>query len=152
MIKVGALLQAAQEQVLDEAYERLQHSAHTHYEHQGEAFTRQRLAELFTVVVEAIDNLDLAPLSAHADAIAVERFQSGFDIFEVQAAFNALELAMWRRVVAETAPVDLAEAVGLLSTVTGFAKDVLARKYISLASDRHVRSLDMSTLFTGLTS
>lgn len=152
MMKIGGLLQAAQEQVLDEAYERLRLGGHAHYERQGEEFTRQRLGDLFTVVVEALDDLDLAPVSAHAEGIAVERFESGFDISEVQAAFNALEVAMWRRVVAETAPVDLAQAIGLLSTVTGFAKDALARKYISLASNRHVPSLDMSALFTGLTS
>ena len=80
------------------------------------------------------------------------RFNSGFDISEVQAAFNSLEVAMWRRVVASTSLDELAESIGLLSTVMGFAKDTLARKYISLASNRHVQSLDMSALFGGLSA
>lgn len=147
---LSTVLREARDEVLDEAFTGLQHSPHTHYERQGEAFTRARLAELFDLVVAAIDDKDLAPLSIHADAIAVERFSSGFDISEVQAAFNALEIAMWRRAVAATDLVELAESIGLLSTVMGFAKDTLARRYISLASDRHVASLDMSALFSGL--
>jgi hypothetical protein len=148
----GKMLLEVREEVLDEAYTGLQQSAHAHYERQGEAFTRARLAELFELVVAAIDDRNLAPLSAHADAIATERFSSGFDISEVQAAFNALEIAMWRKVVAATPLEDLAEAIGLLSTVMGFAKDTLARKYISLASNHHVQSLDMSALFKGVSS
>ena len=83
-----------------------------------------------------------------ASRIATERFEEGFDIGEVQAAFNALEQSIWRRVVAETPPEDLAEATGLVGTVLGYGKDVLARTYVSLASQRHVRSLDLSALFS----
>ena len=56
---------------------------------------------------------------------------------------------MWRQVVASVPPEDLAEATGLLSTVLGFGKDVLARAYVSLASQRHVPSLDLTALFAG---
>lgn len=146
------MLIEARDEVLDDAYAGLQSTTHAHYEREGEAFTRARLAELFDLVVAAIEDRELAALSAHADSIAAERFTSGFDISEVQAAFNALEVAMWRKVVAATDLVDLADAIGLLSTVMGFAKDTLARKYISLASNRHVQSLDMSALFKGVSS
>ena len=56
---------------------------------------------------------------------------------------------MWRQIVAEAAPDELAEATGLLSTVLGFGKDVLARTYVSLASQRHVPTLDLSAMFAG---
>ena len=74
---------------------------------------------------------------------------AGFGITEVQTAFNAVEVVMWRRLVAIVPPQDLAEAVGLLSTVLGFGKDVLARRYVALASQRHVPTLDLSALFAG---
>lgn len=151
-MELGRMLLEARDEVLEEAYAGLKSSTHVHYEREGEAFTTARLAELFTLVVAAVDDRNLAPLSAHADAIATERFRSGFDISEVQAAFNALEVAMWRKVVAATDLEELAEAIGLLSTVMGFAKDTLARKYISLASNHHVTSLDMSALFKGVSS
>jgi hypothetical protein len=67
-------------------------------------------------------------------------------------AFNALEEAMWRCVVVAEPPDDLAEAIGLLSTVLGYGKDAVARRYLSLASKRHVPSLDLSALFGGASS
>jgi hypothetical protein len=67
----------------------------------------------------------------------------------VQTAFNTLEEAMWKRVVADVPPAELAEAIGLLSTTLGFGKDALARRYVSLASARHVPTLDLSALFVG---
>jgi hypothetical protein len=149
---LDAMLMEAEAGVLDEAYSALHRRHVTHYELAGEAFTRQALADLFTLVVTAIRTRDLAGMSAYADGIAVERFNDGYDISEVQMAFNSLEEAMWRRVVASKTPEDIAEAIGLLSTVLGFGKDTVARKYLSLACKRHVPSLDLSALFAGATA
>jgi hypothetical protein len=151
-MKPDEILTQAHDEVLQEAYAALQHTSPTHYERRGETFTRARLGELFDLVLQTIASRELAPLSTRVESIATERFGGGFDISEVQAAFNALELAMWRRIVAATPPEELAESVGLLTTVMGFAKDTLARRYISLASDRHVQSLDLSALFRGVSS
>ncbi len=67
----------------------------------------------------------------------------------MQTAFNVLEEAMWRTVVAATPPDQLAEAVGLLSTVLGAGKDALAAAYVSLATQHHVGSLDLTAMFQG---
>ena len=151
-IDLDDLLLEAEPGVLDEAYSAL-HRAHVaHYELAGEAFTRQALADLFRLVVDAIRNRDLAEMSAYSEGIAAERFNHGYDISEVQMAFNSLEDAMWRRVVSTEPPGDLAEAIGLLSTVLGFGKDAVARTYLSLACQRHVPSLDLSALFAGANS
>jgi hypothetical protein len=91
-------------------------------------------------------------MSAYSEGIAVERFNEGYDISEVQMAFNSLEDAMWRRVISAEPPGDLAEAIGLLTTVLGFGKDAVARKYLSLACNRHVPTLDLSALFAGVSS
>ena len=147
---VAALLVTQEDEVVDEAFAALQRSHVTHYEAAGEAFTRRGLADLFRLVVTSIGDRDLAEMSVYAEKVAEQRFDQGFDISEVQMAFNALEEAMWRRVVDGTTPDELAEAVGLLSTVLGFGKDALARKYVSLPSERHVPSLDLSALFAGI--
>ena len=149
---LDVLLTQAEPGVLDEAYAALQRSQVTHYEEAGEQFTRQRLADLFALVLDAIRTRNLAGISEYCEEIAVERYDQGFGISEVQTAFNALEEAMWRRVISAEATSDLPEAIGLLSTVLGFGKDVLARKYVSLASQRHVPSLDLSALFAGTTA
>ena len=39
---------------------------------------------------------------------------------------------------------------GIYGLLLGFGKDALARKYVSLASERHVSSLDLSALFAGV--
>ena len=149
---LDALLLEAEPGVLDEAYSALHRSHVTHYELAGETFTRQALTDLFRLVVTAIRTRDLAAMSAYSEGIAVERFNEGYDISEVQMAFNSLEDAMWRRVISAEPPGDLAEAIGLLSTVLGFGKDAVARRYLSLACNRHVPTLDLSALFAGVSS
>ena len=151
-MELDVLLDKAEPQVLDEAYASLQRSQVAHYQAAGEVLTRQRLADLFHLVVAAIRDRDLAAVGAYSEKVARERFESGFDVSEVQTAYNALEEAMWRTVVAAEPPTALAEAIGLLSTVLGFGKDALAREYVSLASHHHVGSLDLKALFRGTNS
>ncbi len=146
---VEELLRADRSDVLDEAFAALKRSRPAHYEEAGDAFTRERLAELFDLVLTALDDRELAPVGAYCEEIAARRFSAGFDITEVQTAFNTLEEAMWRRVVEGVPPLQLAEAIGLLSTILGYGKDALARRYVSLATERHVPTLDLSALFEG---
>ena len=146
---VDELLTSERADVLDEAFAALKRSRHTHYEKAGDAFTRDRLGELFDLVVTALQERELAPVGAYCEEIAAKRFSAGFDITEVQTAFNTLEEAMWRRIADGVPPADLAEDIGLLSTILGFGKDSLARRYVSLATERHVPTLDLSALFDG---
>jgi hypothetical protein len=148
-MSVEELLAQQRSEVLEEAYEALERSHVLHYEQSGEQFTRERLAELFDLVVTALHDRELEPVSIFCEGIAEQRFQAGFGISEVQTAFNVVEEAMWRRVVDGVPADELAEAVGLLSTILGFGKDTLARTYVSLASHRRVPSLDLSALFAG---
>jgi hypothetical protein len=86
---------------------------------------------------------------AHAQTIARERFASGFDLSEVQTAFNVLEEAIWRRILEGLPPVDYGEALGLVSTLLGAGKDALARTYVTLASKTKAPSLQLQHLFAG---
>jgi hypothetical protein len=146
---VEDLLTQERSDVLEEAYGALERLHAVHYEQSGEEFTRERLAELFDLVVTALRDRELEQVSHYCEAIAEQRFQAGFGISEVQTAFNVVEEAMWRHVVAGVPPDELAEAVGLLGTILGFGKDALARTYVSLASHRRVPSLDLSAMFAG---
>jgi hypothetical protein len=148
-VAVEDLLIGQRALVLDEASAALWRSGAIHYEKRGEEFTRERLNELFDLVVSALKNRQLEQVIWHCETVAGRRFEAGFGICEVQTAFNVLEEAMWRHVVAGVPSGDLPEAVGLLSTILGAGKDALARRYVSLASQRHVPSLDLSALFAG---
>ena len=88
-------------------------------------------------------------MQRYAETVARERYEGGFDVFEVQTAFNVLEEATWRHVVASVDPAGLGEAIGVVATVLGAGKDTLARTYVALATKRHVPSLDLTALFRG---
>ena len=146
---VADVLVQRRSEVLADAFAAIQGSRAVHYERAGETFTQERLADLFDLVVTAVRERHLAQVGAYCEDVAQHRFEEGFGISEVQAAFNALEQAMWDRVVGEVPPDELAEAVGLLTTVFGFGKDALASRYVSLASHRRVPTLDLSAMFGG---
>ena len=120
-----------------------------HYESAGSAEVRQRLETLFDRLLDAVASHDLGPIISYARAIAAERFDAGYDLAEVQTAFNALEESVWQRTFKELDPSDFAETIGLVSTVLGAAKDALGRAYVSLAINGHAPSLDLSALFSG---
>jgi hypothetical protein len=85
----------------------------------------------------------------HAESIGRERFNAGFDLWEVQTAFNVLEEVIWTRIIKEFPAAEYAEALGLVSTVLGTGKDTLARVYVALASKSKAPTLDLRRLFTG---
>jgi hypothetical protein len=149
-VLIEDLLAQQRAAVLDEAFAALGRSAAVHYELSGEEFTRERLAELFDIVLCAVHDRQLEPVGAYAEQVAQRRFDAGFGISEVQTAFNVVEESMWRHVVVAVPAEELAESVGLLSTILGFGKDALARRYVSLASKRKVPTLDLSALFAGV--
>ena len=93
-------LESIKTTAVGEAYAELQRSHLAHYEAAGEELTRERLADLFDLVVRAIRDRDLTPVGAFSEQVAHDRFEAGFDIAEVQAAFNTLEETLWRRIVA----------------------------------------------------
>jgi hypothetical protein len=144
-----AVLNDARAEILDDAAEAVLRSHLGHYNAAGPAELRSRLKALFDIVVECLRSRNLDQLVKYAEHVGRDRFTSGYGIGEVQTAFNVLEESMWRHVVAEVPTDELVESLGLLSTVLGVGKDVLARTYVSLASHEHVTSLDLRALFEG---
>jgi hypothetical protein len=130
------------------AFEAIRHSR-THYETAAPDETQRRLEALYDELTRAVSSRDLTGITHHARHLAAERFRSGYDLSEVQGAFNALEEATWSILCARLQPDELVLSLGLVSTVLGAAKDALAREYVSLASQTHVQSLDLRALFSG---
>ena len=140
---VHELLHAHTAEIVAEAEEAVKR-AHLHkYEESGPEHTHQRLKALFVLTARAAKERNLGPMIAHAENIAHERFEAGFDLWEV------LEEAIWVRILRELPPTEYAEALGLVSTILGVGKDTLARRYVSLATKTKSRSLNMQSLFTG---
>jgi hypothetical protein len=148
-VDIHDLLVGHRSDVIEEAFSALQRSGTPHYEAAGEELTQDWLGALFDLVVAALRTSELETVGAYCEDIAGRRFDAGFGISEVQTAFNTLEEAMWKRLIAAVPPAEFGEAVRLLSTVLGFGKDALARRYVELASHRHVPALDVSAMFAG---
>lgn len=144
------LLEARRRAIVDAADAALERAHLAHYEAAGGETRRQRLEQLFDLIARAVAERNLTPVLHHAERIAHERFAAGFDLLEVQAAFNVLEEALWRTLVAEVPPAALGEALGLVGTALGAGKDRLAATYVALASRTHTPSLDLRALFSGL--
>lgn len=143
------LLQNRGDKILTEAYEALSRTHVQSYEALDAESTKQRLKKLYDLIVQSVKERNLVPMRTHARAVAVDRFESGFDLWEVQTAFNVLEEVIWLCILKELPPAQFAEALGLVSTVLGAGKDTLARTYVSLASKRKVPSLSVKYLFAG---
>jgi hypothetical protein len=149
MTDTASFLRDERQSILQAANEALARMHVQHYETDGAELAEERLASLFDHLVDSIAKRDLAPTLEYARLVAAERFNAGYDLAELQTAFNVLEEAAWARILARLETSDLAQALGLISTVLGAGKDALARAYVSLAASTNVGSLDLRALFAG---
>lgn len=136
-------------EIVEASCEAMQRARIRHYELAGPEKTHQRMKALYVLTSRAVKEKNLGPIIAHTEEIAAERFHSGFDLWEVQTAFNVLEEVLWQRILKELSPEQYAQALGLVSTVLGAGKDTLARQYVTLASKSKSPSLNLQALFTG---
>jgi hypothetical protein len=143
------LLHDQSSEIISDAEAAIARAHLAHYEKSGMEHTHQRLKALHTLTTRAVKEKNLGPMIAHAETIARERFEAGFDLSEVQTAFNVLEETIWVRILKNLSPGDLGEGLGLISTVLGAGKDALARTYVTLASKTKTPSLNLQSLFSG---
>jgi len=143
------ILREGRQEILTEAVASVRRARLEHYEKAGPDLIRLRLDNLLGMLLDAVQDRNLAPIAAHATTVATERFQAGVDLSEVQTAFNVLEEVLWYWILQRVPPSEQAEALGLVGTVLGHGKDVLARQYVSLATRTRTPSLNLQALFSG---
>lgn len=119
------------------------------YEKAGATQTFERLQMLYALVQRSVEDKSLTRIRRYAEDLARERYEAGFDLWEVQTAFNVLEEAIWLHILKELQPEEFAEAISIISSVLGVGKDTLARTYVFLASRHKASSLDVQMLFSG---
>jgi hypothetical protein len=120
------------------------------YQRAGQAAIESRLEALYACLVRVLVTGELTPLLEHARSVADTRFRTGVGLGEVQAAYNALEEAIWRRVLADGNPRRYAVVLPSVSAAVGAAKDALARDYVELAARAQAPSIDVDALARGL--
>jgi hypothetical protein len=146
---VVELLERDSDLIVETASETLAHSRLPHYAQAGQAAGYERLERLFQLTVQCIGARDLTPIIDYMTEVASERFYAGYAIREVQIAINVLEETIWNHIVDNVPAEELSQALGLVTTVLGAAKDALARVYVSLAGTSQAPSLDLTALFRG---
>jgi hypothetical protein len=142
-MSLSALLQEHKERILDDAQTAVHRSHLQAYEKIDPDEVRSRLEQLLTLVTTAVEERNVRELLKYMSRVGEERYYSGTDLSEVQTAVNVLEETLWKHILRDMSPAEYPEALGLISTVLGWSKDTLARKYVELASQRKARSLDL---------
>lgn len=148
-MNVYELLTVDRESIIQDASNTLGRSHLAHYEADGGEHLRARFEALFDLVHDSMHTRNATAMVRYAEKIAEERFTAGFDLREVQTAFNVLEEAMFKRLLDRLGPQEMATAIGLVGTVLGLGKDALARRYVSLAAHMKAPSIDYRALFAG---
>ena len=146
---VDPLIEAEAEGILADALASATSARLSHYREVGTEETRKRLRALLDVTSASIRTRDVAPVVAYAEEVARSRFAEGFRLQELQTAVNVLEEAIWNRIVSRLPPSEMAEALGLVSTVLGIAKDWFGSTFVALATEGARTSLDLRSLFRG---
>lgn len=135
--------------IVEEAERTLVHAASRRYGAVAPEELQRRLTVLYDCLFEAVGERDAQPVLRYASQLADERFDAGYSLLDVQTAFNALEEATWRHAVARLELPDLAEALGLVTTILGQGKDALACRYVARSAEHHLPTVDLRSLMTG---
>ena len=146
------LLEDRADEIIKEANRALMSWRLTHYQKAGEDKCKRCLKTLYHFISKSIKKCSSTSLILYVQNITRERFNSGYDIQEVQIAFNILEEAIWKKVLEEVdnmTPVELGKVLGTISTVCGTGKDTLADTYVMLSGKTGTPSLDIEALFKG---
>ena len=148
-MNVNKLFESESEAILSEATNALGRSHLEHYEEDGGDLAEKRLEALYGIVLQCLRRQSAMPMNRHAEEIAQRRFQFGFELFEIQTAFNVMEEAIWKRMATLLEPKEFAGAMALVGTILGNGKDTLARTYVQMASKHKATSLNTKALFAG---
>jgi len=148
-MKLHEILVNNQTDIINEAFSSLERSHLRHYNTSRADENWQRLAKLFDLTLNGVKTRSLVEMVTYSEKIAKERYESGFDLHEVHTAYNVLEESIWKAIIKEVDQTDLAESLGLISTVLGTGKESLAIAYVSLSGKQRVNSLNLSQLFRG---
>lgn len=144
-------LEAHSEVIISEATKALKGRPLRSYSNSSDEINSTRLTRLFNLICKSLSTKDLIPMGEYAAEIAEERYDQGFDLEEVIAAFNVMEEVIWEKITHEIEPKNFPEAFGMTSTVIGYGKEQLSVTYVKLVSHKkHLVSLDMSGLFQGV--
>lgn len=148
-VELSELFRSWEDDLVNEAVTELGHARLQHYIADGDEVTRERVTKFIEKAMECFGSRRAEPMVEHAEQIARERHAAGYDLFEVQTAINVIEEALWKRVLSSVEPDELAHALGMVNAIFGMSKDVLARTYVSLATNTEAPHQELDEILDG---
>jgi len=143
------LLEKNEDKIIKEACISLDRIKLKHYKEKSIKQIEQRFKYLYELVFRSVKDKNLILLTDYIQDIARRRFFSGFSLNEVHTAINILEETIWKQIIKNLQPEDLAEALGIISKVLGAGKSCLSRTYVSLSNKTKHPTFNQSALFKG---
>jgi hypothetical protein len=140
-------LQSDKIEIINEALSDLERSRLKHYTESNKETNEERLRNFYDILIKCVESKSLVEICDYCEELANKRFNSGFDLYEVQSTINVLEEIIWKKIIKYLPPSEYERALGMITTVLGAGKDSLACKYVSLASQCKKPTLDLSELF-----
>lgn len=126
------LLESKAEEIINGASNAMQRTGMKHYDADTPEQIRKKLTMLYHLTERGVNEKNLFPMISYVEKMAEERFSSGFDLQEVQTAINVLEEFMWKQIIEDLPAGAQAEALRIISSILGGAKDAIARRYVEL--------------------
>lgn len=126
------LLEKCDQSILHDASSSVVKYRLKHYEGSSEQVS-SKLALLFDYVAKCVRARNVIPMVSYVEKLAELRYESGFDLQEVQTAFNVLEEVFWKYILEYIDPGSQIESLSLISSIIGSGKDTLARTYVQLS-------------------
>ncbi len=134
------LLERSRETIVTESLEMIERVASKgglkHYSFGGPETTKNKMDMLYVQITQSTKEKNLIPIVNYIEKIAEKRFESGFELQEVQVAINILEECIWQHILEELPKDYQPKALSLVSSIIGSGKDTLARTYLSMATDK----------------
>ena len=149
-MNVEDLLGREERAIVDEAFQATLEIAR--YRRDGTPVTRRRIEALFRQLMAAVRSRDVTALNAYARQIAHERSGAGFELSDVEAAFSALEDAIWHRAVSQLPAYDLSFGHGMVSTALAHGRDTLSHEFDASAPHVPAPYPDLTPFFRGTES
>ncbi len=129
------LLEKSREAVVGESIEAMSRARLKHYAMGGPETTKEKMDTLYDMVFQSVKAKNLIPIVSYIEKIAGKRFESGFELQEVQTAINVLEESIWTHILDELPKEEQPKALTLVSSIIGSGKDTLARTYVTMAKE-----------------
>lgn len=124
------LLKTNPDKILFDATEFLSRSNLEHYNKFDQESLRAKLAKLFYATRECVEKNSYAPIQKFMAKVAPDRFESGFELYEVQTAINILEECYWKNIVDRVNPEEKMQALLKTHEILCTAKNTLAKSYV----------------------